>query len=81
MVVSLNDLSLTQPSSEWNIILTPLLKNVDASKLDTSQMSINDEETNCGIPKTIGASNNTADSQGQLAEWKNFYDILENAEL
>lgn len=31
--------------------------------------------------KAIGASNNTADSQGQLAEWKNFYDILENAEL
>lgn len=31
--------------------------------------------------KTIGASNSTAETQGQLAECKNFYDILEKAEL
>lgn len=31
--------------------------------------------------KAIGASNNMADSQKQLAECKNFYDILEKEEL
>lgn len=31
--------------------------------------------------KAIGTSNNTTDSQGQLAECKNFYDILEKEEL
>lgn len=31
--------------------------------------------------KAIGASNNMADSQGKLAECKNFYDILKKEEL